>query len=278
MRILFLSLLLSLILSLSHAAETRIVTLGGPVTEIVFALGAGDDVVAVDQSSLFPEAATGLPQVGYIGAVGSEGILAMNPTLILATERLGPPAARQQLENSGIPVEILLNPNTGESLKQVIFQLGAILERSSEAEVLWEEIQQSLEAVEPIAAGAGNPRTAFLMGNNGIPLAAGRDTQAGGMVELAGGTNVFQDYTGYKPVSEEALISAELDVILIASHRVSEGADPRDSLRDLGLTTLARSAESKILLVDLGYYLTFGPRTGQAALELARRISEPPTS
>ena len=116
------------------------------------------------------------------------------------------------------------------------------------------------------------------MGNNGIPLAAGRDTQADGMIQLAGGRNVFQQYNGYKPVSEEALISADLDVILVASHRAPEDADPRDRLRDLGLTSLARSTTSKVLLVDLSYYLSFGPRTGQAALELARRINEAPSS
>lgn len=259
-------------------AEERVVALGGPVTEIVFALGAGESVVAVDQSSLYPEAATERPQVGYVGAIGTEGILAMNPTLILATDRLGPPAARQQLENSGIPLKIISNPNTAESLKKAVLELGDALNRGAEAEALWTDIAAGLAAVQPLAAESGDPRVAFLMGNNGIPLAAGRDTQADGMIQLAGGSNVFQEYNGYKPVSEEALISADLDVILVASHRAPEDADPRDRLRDLGLTSLARSTGSKVLLVDLSYYLSFGPRTGQAALDLARRINEAPSS
>ncbi len=251
-------------------AADRIITLGGPVTEIAFALGAGDRIVAVDQSSLYPEAARELPQVGYVGAIGTEGVLSLNPSLIIATTRLGPPAAASQLENSGIPLVLVPNPNDLESLRRAIDQIAGALRLEDEADRLWARISAKLRPLEALGGSTGAPRVAFIMGNNGLPLAAGKDTQAAGMIGIAGGQNVFSGYNGYKPVSEEAILTVAPDIILIASHQPSEGDDPLERLRDLGLTTVARTSAGRVHLIDLSTFLSFGPRTGDAASELAR--------
>lgn len=255
----------------TYAEPQRLVTLGGPVTEIVYALGAGADVVAVDASSTYPEATAPLPKVGYVGAVGAEGILAMEPTHIIATTRLGPPAAVDQLRASGVPLTLIDNPNSRASLRDAILELGALLDREERATSLWQAIAEDLSAAEAQTSGTA-PRVVFLLGANGAPLAAGSDTQGGGIITLAGGENVFSGHESYKPVSEEALIGAMPDVILIARHRLPEGddTDPREHLRDLGLEQLAASTTAAVHLVDMGYYLSFGPRTGEAARKLAR--------
>ncbi|MCC5833431.1 MAG: ABC transporter substrate-binding protein [Opitutales bacterium] len=255
-----------------QAAE-RLVTLGGPVTEIIFALGAGDEVVAVDQSSLYPETATQLPQVGYVGALGAEGVLSLNPTLILASTRIGPPAVVKQLSQSGIPLRVVENPNSAESLRETIEALGSYLNRTEAAQSLWQRIDEDLHKTREAIDGRETPGVVFLLGNNGIPMAAGTDTQANGIVHLAGGRNLFSGYSSYKPVSEEALIQAQPDVILIASHGTGLERDPQTALRDLGLTQLARNA-TRIHLIDMGEYLSFGPRTGEAAYKLAQILHD----
>ena len=81
------------------AMETqRIVTVGGAATEIVFALGVGESVVATDLSSIYPPEARELPMVGYVRNVSPEGILSMEPDLVIATGAFGPPTARQTME------------------------------------------------------------------------------------------------------------------------------------------------------------------------------------
>lgn len=262
------SLVLASFPSLSNAE--RVITLGGPVTEIAFALGAGPRIVAVDQSSLYPEAARDLPQVGYVGAIGAEGVLSMNPTLIIATTRLGPPSAVSQLENSEIPLVLVPNPNDLASLRNAIDQIASALALEDAADRLWSGIAGDIRSLQSLSESAEPPRVAFIMGNNGIPLAAGADTQAAGMIGIAGGQNVFTGYNGYKPVSEEAILTAAPDIILIASHQPAEGADPLERLRDLGLTTVARTRSGRVFLIDLSTFLSFGPRTGDAARELAR--------
>src|SRR5690606_30267932 len=91
----------------SPSTAQRVVTLGGTVTEIVYALDQGDRLVGDDQSSLYPEAATKLPRVGYYRAVPVEGVLALRPDLVLASEQAGPPEALARLKEVGIPVEII---------------------------------------------------------------------------------------------------------------------------------------------------------------------------
>ena len=88
----------------AESHNRRIVSLGGSVTETVFALGAGADVIAVDQSSLFPEQVRSLPQVGYFRRLSAEGVLSLAPDLILASEGSGPPPVIDQLEASGVRI------------------------------------------------------------------------------------------------------------------------------------------------------------------------------
>ncbi|MBC8653116.1 ABC transporter substrate-binding protein, partial [Providencia vermicola] len=80
----------TLVISMSAYATERIVTLGGDVTEIVYALGAEQQLVARDSTSLHPEQATKLPDVGYMRMLNAEGVLSMRPTLVLASELAKP--------------------------------------------------------------------------------------------------------------------------------------------------------------------------------------------
>ena len=104
-------LLLSFVLSFIIGQETeRIITIGGCVTETVFTLNQGHKVVAVDVSSTIPYKIKKLPQVGYIRAISSEGILSMSPDYILTTTDIGPPKVVEQLRKSGVKMEIFKSP------------------------------------------------------------------------------------------------------------------------------------------------------------------------
>jgi len=265
-------LFLLLFLPLSLRGE-RVVTLGAPVTEIVFALGAGDSVVAVDQSSTHPEAAAALPQVGYVRMVSAEGILSVEPERILAADTLGPPAAVEQLKSSGIPLLLVPNPHDAATLREAILLLGRELGREKPAQALVESIEADLAQARARWAGRERPRVVFLMGNSGSAMAAGAGTQADGIITLAGGENLFAGYQGYKPVSEEALLGNAPDIVLVGAFRPTSAPDPRDVLRGLGLVNLAESGDIEIRALDAGDYLAFGPRTGKAALRLSELLA-----
>lgn len=275
---LFLKWLVSALVALPAAAASdgeRIVCLGGPVTEIVFALGAGDEVVAVDQSSLYPAAVGDLPQVGYVGALGAEGVLSVRPTRILGSSRMGPPATVNQLRGSGVSMQVIPNPHSRETLENAVRLIGEALDRQEAAEALWRSIDADLTRATELAQRHPSPRTVFLLGNAGTPMAAGKGTQADGLIRLAGAENLFIRQAGYKPVSEEALLESQPDVVLVAVHAPEEGAvDPRQTLRNLGLPHLAADSRLRVEAIDMSRYLSFGPRTGAAVVELVERLHE----
>ncbi len=257
-------------------AGERIVTLGGPITEIVFALGAGDAVIAVDQTSLYPERATKLPKVGNVRAISAEGVLSLNPTRIVSSSSLSPKVSVDQLKAGGIPLALFDNPTSVKTLFETITRLGNELGREKDAAALNKKLAGEMKLVdERIAKRKRAPRVAFLMGHGGSPMAAGDGTQGAGIVAMAGGENVFSGYRGYKPVSQEALLKAAPDFILIATLRsVKDEADSlpdsKAILKKFGFTNLLSLAGTRVVAVDTGEFLIFGPRTGDAALKLAK--------
>ncbi|GAB4173233.1 MAG: hemin ABC transporter substrate-binding protein [Terrimicrobiaceae bacterium] len=252
-----------------QAGPARLVTLGGPATEIVYALGVGAQIVATDSSSSFPEEAGKLPQVGYVSSISAEGVMSQRPDLVLATSRVGPTSAVEQLRVAGVKVVVVPNPGDPESLRQSIEQLGQALDREREANRLWERIEGEL--AEARALVGGKPRVAFLMAGGGGALAAGDGTQGGGVIGLAGGQNVFADLEGYKPVSQEALLARKPEVILIGDH--SGNVDIREALGGLGMESLNMPGVT-VRVISVADYLAFGPRIGQAAGALARILRE----
>jgi iron complex transport system substrate-binding protein len=253
----------------------RVVALGAPVTETVFALGAGDQLVARDASSLFPEAALRLPDVGYFRTISAEGVLAMRPTLILAAQGTGPDAQVDLLERSGVRLVQVGARTSAESTLAMIAAVGRALRRESEAAALVATVQmQFAEAAARAAQSGRRPKVVVLMGasgGSGVLQAAFDGTAGSALIELAGGANPFRGYTGYKTISAEELLAADPDHVFIATRggsawgwSLGEPANPPDWLRS------SRAArEGRLRSLDMTYYLVFGPRSGEAALALA---------
>jgi iron complex transport system substrate-binding protein len=259
--------------------KERLVVMGGPITEIVFALGGEKDIVGVDKTSLYPARAQKFPQVGVVRAISPEGVLSMNPTKIISSSSLGPPAAASQLKASGIPLVLVDNPKSEKSLMEAIATLGKEINREKEAEELIKKLTDELAVVNELASKQTSPRVIFLMGMAGSLSAAGEETQAGGILSMAGGKNIFSGFRGYKPVSEEAILEAKPDFILVANHTsqgdVSAPDDPKKLLQKFGFKSVNALEKTKIVPIDMGEFLIIGPRTGETALKLAKIFSKP---
>ena len=187
-----------------HAAEpSRVVTLGGSVTEIVYGLGQGGRLVGDDQSSLYPEAATKLPRVGYYRAVPVEGVLSLKPDLVLASEQAGPPEALKRLAGVGVRVVTVSDAPSVDSLKSRIRAIAGALGVAAAGERMVEDVTQELARAEAIPATRA--RALLLINRTGSPQGAGRDTAANEVMHLAGLVNVLDGQQGYKPLSAEAI-------------------------------------------------------------------------
>ena len=216
-----------------------------------------------------PKEAQELPQVGYVAGINAEGLLAEGPDLILASSRAGPPAAIEILKSSSVPFLVLPSPTTAESLHQTVIEIGKALELETEAEELWNKINADLAIVEEMKKKNPSKRAVFIIGHSGTAQAAGKGTLGGGIIELAGGKNIFSDFTGYKAINQESLAAEEPDFILIGAHGMAAGTPEEEVLERIGLGQIGSFTEAKVSILNMGKFLTFGPRTGIAARELA---------
>lgn len=257
------------------AAETapRVVAVGGVVTEIAFALGRGDRLVAVDTTSSYPDAARALPRVGYMRQLSAEGVLSLNPQIVLATTDAGPPAALTQLRSAGVRVVSVNAEHSFDAVLTKVKSIGQALEAEAAAAEMEKRLTSAWrEATSRVAALHGQPRVLFLLAHSGNNLMiAGRDTAADAMIRLAGGVNVMSEIAGYKPLTAEAVAAAAPDVLLITREGVETlGADKIWKQPGLALTPAGRN--QRLISMDALYLLGFGPRLPEAVRELAERL------
>jgi iron complex transport system substrate-binding protein len=256
---------------------SRVISLGGSVTEIIHALGVANRLVAVDTSSVYPsELVDRLPKVGYVRNLGAEGVLSLDPSLIITTPDAGPPEVLEQLRDTGVAIFIVPDEDSIEGAKAKIRAIAEVFERQSQAEDLVRQIElDMLEAqlvVDSVAA-AEPPSVMFIYARGAGALSvSGVDTSAHAMIALARGVNAVTEYQGYRPLTAEAAVTAAPEVLLFLTRGLESvgGVSGLAELPGLALTP-AYEAERIIAMDDL-YLLGFGPRVGQAVLELTRAL------
>lgn len=187
----------------NHCHSTRMITLGGNVTEIVYALGMGDSLVGTDISSRYPDRATQLPSVGYYRQLPVEGILRLRPEIILASEHAGPEHVLTQLQASGVRVIRVSDKPSIESLYERIEHLSQLLCKVEQGLLLQADLTHSLTIAEQHPV---KPESVMLLVMRaGKLLGAASQTHAAKIIELSGLVNVLEDQSGYRQISPEIL-------------------------------------------------------------------------
>lgn len=252
-------------------AETGgIVSIGGAITEIVYALGAGDRLVARDTTSVFPEAALALPDVGYMRALSPEGVLSVGPTLILADANAGPPETIAVLQQAAVPLVLIPESFSADGIRARILAVGEAIGETQKAKTLADQVTADLSSTADKAAQEpAKKRVLFILSAAGGRLmASGANTAADAMLTLAGAENAIQGFDGYKPVTDEAILAAAPDAILMMD-RSGDHDSPVDQLVALPAIAATPAGESRaVIRMDGLYLLGFGPRTAQAVSDL----------
>ncbi|MEM9233461.1 MAG: ABC transporter substrate-binding protein [Pseudomonadota bacterium] len=265
----------SLGLITTASAQERIVSVGGDVTEILYELGRWDDIVANDSTSMYPADAETKPKVGYLRNLSAEGVLSAEPSLILISGAAGPAPAVEQLRASGVTMIEMEPDYTVDGIIEKVTTVASAVGEEEAGEVLSARIAgEWAEAQDAITALGISPKVLFFAAlRDGAPRAAGTYTAADGVIRMLGGVNVFSDFSGFKPLSLEAAVAADPDIILIMDHHAERvgGIDSVDDHPALRLTTAAK--EGRIVMVDQVTVMQFGPRMPNAVREVAERIA-----
>ena len=249
---------------------SRIVSIGGSTTEILYALGLESRVVGVDVTSLYPPRALAeKPSVGYMRALSPEGVLGLNPSLILAIEGAGPKDILGVLQAASVPFVLIPDPYSGDGIVEKVRLIAKVTGTERRGRCLAEAVRADLDAVAELRKRIDRPiRALFVLSFlNGKAMVAGAKTAADGIITLGGAVNAITGFEGYKPVSDEAIIAAAPDVVL-AMKRDSHPMTAEMAFDHPGFRLTPAAERQAFVAMDGLYLLGFGPRTASAAREL----------
>ncbi|MBT0721426.1 hemin ABC transporter substrate-binding protein [Tatumella sp. TA1] len=254
-------------------AAPRLVALGGDVTEIVYALGSGEQLVGRDSTSQRPAAATKLPDVGYLRQLNSEGILSLQPTLVLANGQAQPSQVLQQVEKVGVKVVTVPASPQLSVIALKVNTIAQALGKTGQAQPLLAQLsRQVAELGQPVPTGH---KALYIMSNQGRQsLVAGKDTAADVVLRSAGLVNVMGQVAHYQQMSQEGIISAAPDLVIIDRQALQQmgGTAQLWTLPGLSLTPAGKA--QRVITIDQMALLGFGIDTPQAILTLRHDVAE----
>jgi len=254
---------------------TRLITLFGDITEIVYALGAQEYLLARDASSIYPPEAEELPNLGFAGGLNAEAILEFEPTLVIGTPMAGPPGVLEQLRQAGVEVLILEEMNGLDAPQVKIRIIGETLGIPQKAETLALDVEKRLATV--MAAAEENKPLRVLhvyFRRGGLQLVSGEGNKAQTIIEAAGGIDAAAEagIVGWQPLTPEALVAADPEVYLVMDRGIAVIGGLEGLMAIPGIAeTKAGRGQYIISMPDL-LLLGFGPRLPEAIADLSEYI------
>ena len=253
---------------------SRIAVAGGSVAEIIYLLGQEHKIIAADRTSNYPPEALELPSIGYVRALSTEGVLSLEPTLILGEDDTGPPVVIEQLKKVGVDVAIVPERTDADGIIEKIVCIAGLIDAPEDS--LKNALADMQEDYEFLKANKfdSDSRVAILLSlQDGVPTAGGTGTSADGVMKMAGLNNVFGSFDGWKPVASESMVEMNPEYIFMPSRSVAMNGGLEQIIANpiIALTDAGRNGN--IFEVDGMALLGFGPRTLSVARELAQQVS-----
>ncbi|WP_411078756.1 hemin ABC transporter substrate-binding protein [Streptomyces sp. cmx-18-6] len=257
----------------------RIVPLTGSLSEIVFTLGFGEQVVARDITATF-EQAEKLPVVTRAHDVSAESVLSLKPTVVLADTTTGPSEAIDQIRDAGIPL-VVVEPakelaDVGRRIDTVAEALG-VPAAGSELKTRTESRIAAVQKTIPDHADGEKPRVAFLYlrGSASVYLLGGAESGASSLLEAAGAVDagktsgLKKDFTA---ITSEALAKAAPDAILLMSKGLDSVGGMDGLVKIPGIAETPAGMDRRVVTIDDGVLLNYGPRTDRVLAEIVEQL------
>lgn len=257
--------------------KQRIVCVAKQLTELIYALGAGDQLVGVDLSSTYPPAAGKLTKVGYHRLLNAEGIIALKPTVVYHDGNVAPEAVMTQLEKVGVPMKVFKDAHTIPEVKALFDTLAAQFGAQKQADSLKTKLDADLaKAAIDVKQYKTVPNVAIIHFGRVINnyLVIGKAGTASYILNLAGGRNVMDTLKGMKPLSPEIISKAQPDIILVTDFGYDRlgNADKLATLPGIALTPAGKN--KKIYRIEEHDLIYLGPRTGENVQLLMKLIHQ----
>jgi len=262
--------------------DMRIVCLSKQLTEYVFALGKGHNIVAVDLSSTYPDSARLLKTVGYHRALSPESIISMTPDLVIYSNDIGPENVLPQITKAGLNIKAFGGANTIDSAKLLLKQLGEFFGTQTKADSLIKVLDAG------VAKAADSLKTLgvkdslrvmiihFGLRNNNYFVMSGRNGVGDKMIRLAGCTPATYDGKGSREMSPEAVALANPDIIIATDFGYDKMGSMDKFISTVPGVALTNAGKNKrVVRFEEHDLIYFGPRTGDNVIKLINLLHTP---
>lgn len=252
-------------------SSQKIVTLNGGITEIVAALGHEKEIVGTDVTSTYPESLKATAKdLGHVRSMTIEPIMAVSPTLILASDKDINPELMGKIKASGIKTEVFKQEFTVEGTKKLIADVAKAI-GNTDYQKLNDKIDADLKQVQPIAK---KPKVLFIYARGNMLMVSGKNTPMAALIGLAGGENAVNDFEDFKPLTPEAVVKANADVLFFFTSGLQGAGGNEGALKMPGVSQTNAGKNKRIIAMDGGLVSGFGPRLGEAAVGLNKLLIE----
>jgi len=259
--------------------KQRIVCLSKHLTEMMFALGKGNNLVAVDLSSTYPDSAKLLKTVGYHRALSPESIIAMTPDMVIHSNDIGPVNVLPQITSAGLNVKAFGGAGTIDSAKILLKELGKFFNAEAKADSIIDKMDKDIAAAADSLKAIPASDTPSVMiihfgrANNIYFVMSGRKGVGDKMITMAGGRIAGYDIKGARQISAEAVAAANPDIIIATDFGFDQMGSMDKFIEGVPGVALTNAGKNKRIVRfeehDLVY---FGPRTGENVIKLMKLI------
>ncbi|HKE56300.1 MAG TPA: ABC transporter substrate-binding protein [Pyrinomonadaceae bacterium] len=268
----------------TDAKDARYVVISPIYNEIIWALGAQNQVVGVDLSTTYPPDVKQVQTVGYHRALSAEGILSLHPTAVIHDNNIGPPQVVQQLQQLNIPMKTFTAKNDSfDGTKALLREMGAYFHKEARADELCKTLDTQREAsLEKVKQYTDHPRVAVIhfgrASNVYLVVGKGGGGDGGGvsqMIELAGGQMAVENKGMQRMESPEIIAQANPDVILLTDYGYDRLGGATDQIKALpGVATSNAARNNHIYRIEENVLNYFGPRSGENIAKVAAIIHQ----
>lgn len=254
-------------------AASKIVSINGTVSEILAAIGLEGRIVGVDVTSTYPASLQKKPKVGHNRNLSAEGILALQPNVVTGLSTDIKPEMVDQLKSAGIKVVLFTQDFSAEGTRKLIRQVAESFGNKPKAEALIKKLDTDLAGASKLSKAGTKPKVLFIYARGtGTMMVSGEGTSLEKIITLAGGQNAVSGFKDFKPLTAEALVQANPDVILLFSSGMQSLGGPTGLLDVQGVNQTNAGKAKRFITMDGELLTGFGPRLGQAVAELAQKI------
>lgn len=252
----------------------KIITAGGTLTEVVYNLGFGDEIIATDITSTYPVSMQSLPSIGYRNQIKAEGILALGPDLVLIEDGYLSADVVEQLKNAKIEIQVFAKPKQVSDTKKLVTELAEFFDAPDMGKEINSAIDKDIEELnEYLASQNKMPKAVFVMARGPETVfIAGDKTFASEMFNLAKVETVATGFDEFVPLTPESLVKMNPDYLIFFESGIQSLGGKEGLVKIQGIEQTTAFKQNQIVALDGQFLSGFGPRVGKAALELAKAV------